>query len=256
MPTMADQTARRDQLAVPSHTHAHASRRYVGRGRHLAKPQKMARPSDYFCLERWMLWRWNVACTLAPRTLNGKSSRSLGTDWRNLGSVGQLTRHYKDRRRLASVAPRVESSRSGSMPKDQRPTVNRDRGGSRRITWNWAEIEAACRNMPAKKHSALIASAVCVALGIVLLICHPWRKAPTAPLSSEAGDSSGLPTVKESWTYQTGMPWRSSADFWRTPALGSDGTVYALGEHQIFALSASGELKWHYPDWDCRVLAR
>jgi len=57
-----------------------------------------------------------------------------------------------------------------------------------------------------------------------------------------------LPTVKESWSYHTGVPWRSSADAWRTPAVAGDGTVYALGEHQLIALSASGQLKWQYPD--------
>jgi outer membrane protein assembly factor BamB len=102
-----------------------------------------------------------------------------------------------------------------------------------------------------KGSSVLIAVTIVGALVVILVIRYPWttRPAPSPPGPSEPTESTGLPTVKESWSYHTGLPpWRASADAWRTPAVGSDGTIYALGENHLLALSPSGELKWTYPD--------
>jgi len=95
----------------------------------------------------------------------------------------------------------------------------------------------------------LIVFTVGATLAAILTIRHLWTApARQSSMSSEPGDIAGLPTVRESWTYQTGVPWQASADSWRSPTVGSDGTIYALGEHQVLALSGSGELKWRYPD--------
>jgi outer membrane protein assembly factor BamB len=73
---------------------------------------------------------------------------------------------------------------------------------------------------------------------------------PQGGTQRPASSTNSLPTVKESWSYRTGLPWRQpwagSADSFHTPAIGNDGTIYALSDHGVLALNTGGDLKWNY----------
>lgn len=188
--------------------------------------------------------------TLLVASLHGRTTGNIPLYLSLVGiiaaSVGQLTRHGGEKALLTS--PQVRTEKSGPVANERLAQTNIVRRETPRPRRDWAWVTELWIGIT-QRRSGLILFAVIAGLTIVLLIRH---RSGTRPASLESGSSaiqeSGELPVKESWTYHTGVPWKSSADFWRTPAIGSDGTIYVLGESQIFAVSASGELKWRYPD--------
>lgn len=72
----------------------------------------------------------------------------------------------------------------------------------------------------------------------------PYPPGPPAAVPRPETDSK-IPTVKETWSVHTGV---SHWIPWHTPAVGSDGTIYVVGDHDLIALDPSGALKWRYPE--------
>jgi outer membrane protein assembly factor BamB len=84
-----------------------------------------------------------------------------------------------------------------------------------------------------------------IALGlmIALLVRHFLFKPKSTPSAEPAATAAA---VQEKWSYQLSKRPNYAASY-HTPAIGSDGMIYAIGDGYLVALNASGERLWQYP---------
>ena len=91
--------------------------------------------------------------------------------------------------------------------------------------------------------------AALLALVLLAFILISTRSGPKPQLPSFAVSpppANQFHSADESWSYLTGLPWRPNTAVWSTPAIGADGTVYALGDNSLLAFEPGGKLKWSY----------
>lgn len=185
---------------------------------------------------------WCLGCGTVGAWLGWSLSRTgdiswiLTAVWAEIGiiagSIGQLKRSYVREKMAAASPPRQTPVAATTRPARQI---------SAPVPWRrWLQTAT-----PALLAAALIILAV---IGILHL-----RRGPVEPPVVESPliePPSPYPSVKDTWKYHTGLPWKGNADSFHTPALGDDGTVYVLGGDSVLAFTPAGELKWRYAPHD------
>jgi len=100
--------------------------------------------------------------------------------------------------------------------------------------------------MPARLWLWIVALSGIVLLTFALISYRPRPKPQLPSFAVSPPPASQFSSVEENWSYHTGLPWQGNAAAWSTPAIGGDGTIYALGDTSVLAFDPSGKLKWSY----------